>query len=269
MKACCFLHQIRSDATRRPHAAHTLTQVRALFVVAALLSPAVIFIDEIDSLLSARKAEGEHEASRRLKTELLVQMEGCGAGEERVLIIGASNRPEELDEAARRRLPKQLYIPLPCADARRWMVTRAVGPPLDTAADADAARGRTAGAAGVRAALSSADLEKVVAKTEGYSGSDMRNLLQEACQGPVRDAVRAAAAAGGGGAAGVAALREADLRPVALRDFAAAARAQRASVEAGEVARYEEYNARHGARFADEEGARGGAGGEEDDDDGW
>jgi hypothetical protein len=95
----------------------------------------------------------------------------------------------------------------------------------------------------------------------------MRNLLQEACQGPVRDAVRAAAAAGGGGAAGVAALREADLRPVALRDFAAAARAQRASVEPGEVARYEGYNARHGARFADEEGARGGAGGEEDD--GW
>ena len=95
-------------------------------------------------------------------------MEGCGAGEERVLIIGASNRPEDLDEAARRRLPKQLYIPLPCAEARRWMVTRAVGPPLDAAFFSISASsltskwigegeklvgGRAEGAAGVSGAL--------------------------------------------------------------------------------------------------------------------
>ena len=52
-----------------------------------------------------------------MKTEILVQMEGCdpARAQRRVLLIGATNRPEELDEAARRRLPKQLYIPLPCA----------------------------------------------------------------------------------------------------------------------------------------------------------
>ena len=54
--------------------------VRALFAVAAACEPAVIFVDEIDSLLSARKSDGEHESSRRMKTEFLVQMDGLGVG---------------------------------------------------------------------------------------------------------------------------------------------------------------------------------------------
>lgn len=221
--------------------------VRVLFAVAGWLAPAVIFIDEIDSLLSARKSEGEHEASRRLKTEMLIQMEGCdpASASRRVLLIGATNRPEELDEAARRRMPKQLYIPLPCGIARRQMIVRQLGP--------DGA---------VAATLSEGDLDKIVSKTEGYSGSDMKNLIQEACQGPVRDAVRAAGAA-------VAALSESDLRAVVVKDFAIAARAQKASVEPREVVRYEEYNEKHGAKVVGESGD-GGEGGEDDDmEDDW
>ncbi|GJW22316.1 P-loop containing nucleoside triphosphate hydrolase superfamily protein, partial [Tanacetum coccineum] len=92
--------------------------VRALFEVASCYQPAVIFVDEIDSLLSKRKSEGEHEANRRrLKTQLLIEMEGCDSVNDQVLLIGATNRPQDLDEAARRRLTKRLYIPLPCAGA--------------------------------------------------------------------------------------------------------------------------------------------------------
>ncbi|KAL6764798.1 P-loop containing nucleoside triphosphate hydrolase protein [Haematococcus lacustris] len=199
--------------------------VRALFTVAACLQPSVIFIDEIDSVLSARKAEGEHEASRRLKTEMLIQMDGCsGSGERRLLVLGATNRPEELDEAARRRMPKQLYIPLPCAAARLQMIQRQLGPGSDVAAT-----------------LSDQDLAKITAKTQGYSGSDMRFLIQEACQGPVRDAMAEHAGA-------LAQLREGDLRPVMLRDFQMAARVQKASVTASEVVRYEEYDQKHGSK---------------------
>ncbi|KAH9743507.1 fidgetin-like protein 1 [Citrus sinensis] len=87
--------------------------VRALFGVASCRQPAVIFVDEIDSLLSQRKSDGEHESSRRLKTQFLIEMEGFDSGSEQILLVGATNRPQELDEAARRRLTKRLYIPLP------------------------------------------------------------------------------------------------------------------------------------------------------------
>ena len=236
--------------------------VRALFAVASALAPAVVFIDEVDSLLTARGGDGEHEASRRLKTELLVQMEGAaskgGAGAPRVLIIGATNRPEELDEAARRRLPKQLYVPLPCAAARRAMLDRALG--LSEGGGGGATSSST-----VATALSPADLDRVVAKTDGYSGSDVRALISEACAFPVRDAL----AARGVGAT-LTGLTPADLRPVTLRDFAAAARAVRPSVEPGEVARYEAYDEKHGARCGGEaSGGRGGSGGGEVDMDDW
>ena len=62
--------------------------VRTLFAVAASREPAVVFVDEVDSLLTARKAD-EHEATRRIKTEFLVQLDGTGtSGQGRVLFIG-------------------------------------------------------------------------------------------------------------------------------------------------------------------------------------
>lgn len=71
-----------------------------LFKVAAEMQPAIIFIDEIDSILSERSA-GEHEASRRLKTQFLIEFDGVAAGSERIVVIGATNRPQELDDAVR------------------------------------------------------------------------------------------------------------------------------------------------------------------------
>ena len=71
-----------------------------LFKVAAEMQPAIIFIDEIDSILSERSA-GEHEASRRLKTQFLVEFDGVTNGAERIVVIGATNRPQELDDAVR------------------------------------------------------------------------------------------------------------------------------------------------------------------------
>ncbi|KAF9947892.1 hypothetical protein BGZ70_002449, partial [Mortierella alpina] len=77
--------------------------VRTLFAIAQELQPSVIFIDEVDSILTER-SENEHEASRRLKTEFLLQFDGAGSNsDDRVLVMGATNRPQELDEAARRR----------------------------------------------------------------------------------------------------------------------------------------------------------------------
>ena len=92
--------------------------VRTLFNVAYDCSPSVIFIDEVDSMLTQRKKD-ESEASRTMKTEFLVRLDGvCNKKDGRVLLIGATNRPMDLDEAMRRRFSKRLYIPLPELDAR-------------------------------------------------------------------------------------------------------------------------------------------------------
>lgn len=87
--------------------------MKTLFTIARLKQPSVIFIDEIDSLLCSRK-EGEQESTRRVKTEFLVELDGAKTNnDERVLIIGATNLPQELDDAVIRRFVKRLYIPLP------------------------------------------------------------------------------------------------------------------------------------------------------------
>jgi katanin p60 ATPase-containing subunit A1 len=118
-----------------------LTQV--LFDLARHHAPATIFLDEVDALMGARGVEGEHEASRRMKTELLIQMDGLtrsssssssssgggGGGssagqpaEPQVFVLAASNLPWDLDMALLRRLQKRILVPLPDAAARRGML---------------------------------------------------------------------------------------------------------------------------------------------------
>jgi SpoVK/Ycf46/Vps4 family AAA+-type ATPase len=99
--------------------------VSTLFAVANYQEPAVVLIDEIDSLLTQRSSD-ENEASRRIKTEFIVQLDGTSGQESkgRVLIIGATNRPHELDDAARRRFVKRLYIPLPERADRQILLER-------------------------------------------------------------------------------------------------------------------------------------------------
>ena len=87
---------------------------------------AIIFIDEVDSLCGSR-SEGESDSARRVKTEFLVQMDGVGKNAGRVLVLGATNIPWELDAAIRRRFEKRVYIPLPDAEARAYMVQLNLG----------------------------------------------------------------------------------------------------------------------------------------------
>ena len=144
--------------------------IKALFELARKNKPAVIFIDEIDSVLSAR-SEGENEATRRLKTEFLIQMQGVGKDDKGILVLGATNIPWGLDPAVRRRFQKKIYISLPESNARKLMLKLNLG---DTYNDLTEEQFKILG-----------DL------TDGYSGSDIYNLTQDAIYGPLRKCQRA------------------------------------------------------------------------------
>ncbi|XP_066863959.1 spastin isoform X7 [Kogia breviceps] len=141
--------------------------VRALFAVARELQPSIIFIDEVDSLLCERR-EGEHDASRRLKTEFLIEFDGVqSAGDDRVLVMGATNRPQELDEAVLRRFTKRVYVSLPNEETRLLLLKNLLckqGSPL-----------------------TQKELAQLARMTDGYSGSDLTALAKDAALGPIRE----------------------------------------------------------------------------------
>nr|CDS26390.1 fidgetin protein 1 [Hymenolepis microstoma] len=191
--------------------------VRALFTIARMHAPAVIFIDEVDSLLSQR-SETEHESSRRIKTEFLVQLDGVSTGsEERLLLIGATNRPQELDEAARRRFVKRLYVPLPCEDARREIVGRLIKQQKHS--------------------LTPDDLDIIAAKSEGFSGADVANLCREAAMGPIRGLPLEV----------IESISAQDVPSVGMSDFLAAFRHVKASVSPNDLKQYISWNQQYGS----------------------
>ncbi|XP_058064089.1 vacuolar protein sorting-associated protein 4-like [Anopheles bellator] len=139
--------------------------VKNLFELARSHKPSIIFIDEVDSLCSAR-SDNESESARRIKTEFLVQMQGVGSDNEGILVLGATNTPWILDSAIRRRFEKRIYIPLPDENARLVMFKIHLGSTAHT--------------------LTEENLRTLAAKTEGFSGSDISIVVREALFQPVR-----------------------------------------------------------------------------------
>jgi len=139
--------------------------VKQLFDLAREKKPSIIFIDEIDSL-GAKRGEHEQDHARRIKTEFFIQMQGVGKNSENILILGATNCPWDLDSALRRRFTKRVYIPLPDKDARKQIFRIHVGDSHNM--------------------LNDNDYEILAQKTNGFSGSDIAGVVQDALMEPIR-----------------------------------------------------------------------------------
>ncbi|RDX87169.1 Msp1, partial [Mucuna pruriens] len=141
--------------------------VKAVFSLASKIAPSVIFVDEVDSMLGRRENPGEHEAMRKMKNEFMVNWDGLRTKDkERILVLAATNRPFDLDEAVIRRLPRRLMVNLPEAQ-NRGKIVRVILAKEDLAPDVD--------------------FEAIANMTDGYSGSDLKNLCVTAAHCPIRE----------------------------------------------------------------------------------
>jgi SpoVK/Ycf46/Vps4 family AAA+-type ATPase len=139
--------------------------ISALFSKAKKLQPSLIFMDELDSLAPSRDT-GLDESSRRVLGQMLLEMDGFDSRkEDKILFIGATNKPWDIDDALLSRFQRKIYVPLPDAESRKVIFEIHL-----KGAD-----------------LSSLDLNELVEKTEGYSGRDIASLCQEVISIMIRD----------------------------------------------------------------------------------
>ncbi|KAG0305440.1 hypothetical protein BGZ98_004141 [Dissophora globulifera] len=143
--------------------------VAALFSLAHKMQPAIIFIDEIDSFLRERRSN-DHEITSMMKAEFMSMWDGLTTGEDtRIIVLGATNRPNDIDSAILRRMPKRFAIKLPSEEQRMNILKLMLA---ETKLDP------------------SFDFNKLVQKTAGFSGSDLKEACRNASMLPLREYLR-------------------------------------------------------------------------------
>ncbi|KAJ2135828.1 putative 26S proteasome subunit yta6 [Coemansia sp. RSA 678] len=223
------LHQKKDQNSRVPGTSSDVTEVvderlknidpRMIEMIESdiLTTTQTVTWDDIAGLAQAKRAQ---EATRRIKTEFLVQLDGCGtSSDDRIILLGATNRPQELDEAARRRFPKRLYVPLPDPVGRRSIVCNLLRKQVHD--------------------LSDLQLDSICDSTDGYSGADMDTLCREAAFGPIRSISDIATAS------------VEDVRPICFADFEYALTQVRPSVSAKDLVIHIEFNRLYGMSAAE------------------
>uniref|UniRef100_A0A8C6V250 Fidgetin n=1 Tax=Neogobius melanostomus TaxID=47308 RepID=A0A8C6V250_9GOBI len=162
--------------------------IHASFLMARCRQPAVVFISDIELLLSSQISEDS--PVKCLKTELLVQLDSVlSSAEDHVLVVCSTSKPEEIHESLRRYFTKRLLVPLPDGTARHQIISHLL--------------------AQHNYCLSDKELSLVVQRTEGFSGLDVAQLCHEAVVAPLH----------GIPASDLSSMHPSQMRPVAYQDF--------------------------------------------------
>ena len=207
--------------------------LRTLFDVARQVAPSILFLDEVDALLGQRGGGNnnntEHEASRRLKTEFMIQMEGIQQKQQptqqqssssatttaprHILVIACTNCPWDIDPAVLRRFPRRLLVPLPDRPARRALLDRLL---------------QKEG----KHSLTSRQVDILVDRMQGFSCSDITAVASEASFGPLRSL---------GDWSAISTVAAKDIRPLSFDDFDAALQQTTKSITPEQLQRYDEW----------------------------
>ncbi|CAD8143225.1 unnamed protein product [Paramecium pentaurelia] len=207
---CCFFN-ISASTLVQKHLGEGEKLMKTLFNVAFKMQPSVIFIDEIDSILSSRSSE-EHEASRRLKTEFLVSFDGMQTSDQdRIFLIAATNRPQDIDGAVLRRFTVKILIDQPDQKARLGLVKSLMQ--------------------NVSHSILDIAFEKICDKLSGYSASDIKAVVKEACMQPLREDKNQ-----------IVAMSAQNIRPVRKEDFEFAINKVRPSLTQKQYQEYISFN---------------------------
>ncbi|KAL7419851.1 hypothetical protein Q5752_005767 [Cryptotrichosporon argae] len=150
--------------------------VKAVFSLARKLSPCVVFLDEVDALFgarSARDASGGAKAHNQVLTEFMQEMDGLSSAianrDKRIVVVGATNRPFDLDDAILRRLPRRLLVDLP-REEDRLAILKILLRDEHLAEDVE--------------------LAQIAKDTEGYSGSDLKHVCVSAALASVKETLQ-------------------------------------------------------------------------------
>ncbi|EJD38043.1 AAA-domain-containing protein, partial [Auricularia subglabra TFB-10046 SS5] len=166
--------QIQASSIRSKWHSEDEKLIHATFTLARRLGPCVIFLDEIDALFGSRDNSGH--IHRATLTEFLQEMDGLKSGAENrasnVIVVGATNRPQDLDDAVLRRLPRRVMVDLPDVSERESEFLPILKHYL-TGEKIDA----------------SVDVADLAARTVAYSGSDIKHLVFSAALAAFKDTV--------------------------------------------------------------------------------
>ncbi|ORX62039.1 AAA-domain-containing protein [Hesseltinella vesiculosa] len=127
--------------------------VKAIFSLARKLSPCVIFIDEVDSVMNRRRSETSSNAHREIINQLMVEWDGLSSNNQGVVVMAATNRPFDLDDAVLRRMPRRVLVDLPKEDDRKAILEMLL-----------------------QDEQHNLSIDALAKSTQHYSGSDLKNL---------------------------------------------------------------------------------------------
>ncbi|CCU75748.1 putative AAA family ATPase [Blumeria hordei DH14] len=202
----------------------TFFSISSSILTTKIMAPSIIFVDEIDSLLSSRESSG-NESTRRIKTEFLIQwsdLQRAAVGRPsernekeqedtcRVLVLAATNIPWAIDEAARRRFVRRQYIPLPEEKTRESHLKSLLSHQKHD--------------------LENDDIERLVNLTKGFSGSDLTALAKDAAMGPLRSLGE-----------DLLVMKMDEIRPISFSDFEASLNNIKPSVSPARLKKFEDW----------------------------